>query len=198
MHSYSNKRINVLTITLILALGLLAGCAGTGPGASGEGSSGPKLPWSSGGLKIGYIRSDVVMQRYPDYRDVENTLRAENRKWINDAENMEQAILRKEAELEELSLILSEERKNQLIEEIAKERQALHKFRHDTWYAENSEYMKRRRELMEPIDAMVNDAIWRVAEDQGLDLVFDTIAGNIVYVKPGNDITDLVLEELQR
>jgi len=51
---------------------------------------------------------------------------------------------------------------------------------------------------MEPIDARVNDAIWRICEQKDLDIVFDTVAGNIVYVKPGLDITEDVLEELQR
>ncbi len=46
--------------------------------------------------------------------------------------------------------------------------------------------------------AVVNDAIWIVSEEKELDLVFDTIAGNIVYVDPSFDITQDVLEELEK
>jgi Skp family chaperone for outer membrane proteins len=44
----------------------------------------------------------------------------------------------------------------------------------------------------------VNDAIWKIAEERGLDMVFDTVSGNIVYANVALDITDLVLEELEQ
>lgn len=180
-------------------MAILAGCAASGTGTStGSGGRQPRLPWSSGGLKIGYIRSDVITEKYPDYRDADNALRADNRQWLAEADRMELEIQRKETELEELRLILSQERRKELEEELIQDRRELQSFRHQTWYDDNSTYIKRRRELLEPIDAMVNDVIWRVAEEHGLDVVFDTVAGNIVYVKPAYDLTDQVLEELQR
>lgn len=183
----------------IFLLGII-GCAATGPGSSVNGeetkSSAPLLPWSSGNLKIGYVRSDVILEKFPDYKDVDNSLRSDNRNWLKQAEDMESEISVKETELEELRLILSPERRKQMESELAELRSSLQKFRLDTWYDDNSTYIKRRRELMEPVDARVNDAIWVVAEDEGLDIVFDTIAGNIVYARQGLDITDKVLEEL--
>jgi len=157
---------------------LLTGCTAQQGGTSSGRSSGTLLPWKSSGLKVGYIRSDVITKRHAEYRDADNTLRSDNRKWLSDAERMESDIADKEEELEELSLILSPERKKQIEEEITEARKELQKFRHETWYDENSLYIKRRRELMEPIDTRVNDAIWKVAEREGFDIVFDTIAGN--------------------
>lgn len=175
---------------------IISGCASTAPG--GSGGSSPALPWASTGLKIGYVRSDEIMQRYQEYRDAENSLRTQNRQWLTDMEKMEDNIERMVSEREQLGLILSEDRRKKLDDDIAKARSELQKFKNDTWYDDNSEYIQRRKELMEPVDARVNEAIWKVAEDQGLDLVFDTIAGNIVFVKPEMDITDLVIEELER
>lgn len=183
---------------LVSFLAVLAGCAGTGgQGSRDGGGSGSGFPWSSSRLKIGYIRSDMITQRYRDYQDADNALQTENRKWLNEVEDMKREITKKETDLEELSLILSDEQKKQLEDELVEGRKALQRFQHETWYDENSQYIKKRRELMEPIDARVNDAIWRIAEDEGFDLIFDTIAGNIVYVKPEFDITEKVLEELQ-
>ena len=196
----SKSRIMVDTVHRLLTafciFTLVAGCASTGGGASG-GGSGSMLPWATSGLKIGYIRSDEISDKYADYRDADNALRTDNRKWLEEVESMGKEITRKEEEFEELSLILSPERKKQLEDELVDLRKALQKFRHETWYDEHSLYIKRRRELMEPIDARVNDAIWKVAEAEGFDIVFDTVAGNIVFVKPEFDITDKVLEELQ-
>ncbi len=176
---------------------VLIGCTSQKGTTSSGRSAGPLLPWKSSGLKVGYIRSDVITKRHAEYRDADNTLRSDNRKWLTDAERMERDVSDKEAELEELSLILSPERKKQIEEEIIEARKELQKFQHETWYDENSLYIKRRRELMEPIDTRVNDAIWKVAEREGFDIVFDTVAGNIVFVKPEFDLTEKVVEELQ-
>ena len=177
---------------------VFAGCAASRSGTSAETGVAKVFPWSSGGVKIGYIRSDAIAEKYPDYSDADNTLRSENRGWLAEAEGMEREMRSKETELEELSLILSPQRRQQLEDELVQARKELQQFRHQTWYDDNSTYIKRRKELLEPIDARVNDAIWKVAEEQGIDIVFDTVAGNIVYVKPAFDLTDLVLEELQR
>lgn len=183
----------------LLALLIGVGCAPTTPGTGEESgvSKGPSLPWMSSGLKIGYIRSDVITDKFQDYRDSDNALRIDNEQWLIQDEKMSNEVSRKELELEELRLILSDDRRKSLEDELVKLRKRLHKFRQDTWYDENSNYVKRRKELNEPINARVNDAIWKVAEEKGLDLVFDTLSGNIVYANSALDITEAVLEELQ-
>jgi outer membrane protein len=183
-----------------LFVGCAPGAANNSPGgaATQGGGGGSILPWSSGGVKIGYFRSDVISQRLPEYRDADNALKSDNNKWTSEAERRDTELKSKEAQLEELKLILSAERRKQLEEEIAKGRKDLQQFRQKTWYDEDSDYLKRRKELMSSIDARVNDAIYKVAEAKGLDIVFDTVAGNVVYAKPGLDITEAVLEELQR
>lgn len=193
--------INFRTIQLLIPVLtglLLIGCAGTAPqGSTKEGRA--ILPWkSSGAVKIGYVRSDQIVQRYADYRDADNTLKAENRQWLTEAEKLDRNIQRKEAELDDIKLILSEERRKKLEDELVELRREYQKFRNDTWYDDNATYIQRRKELMDPIDARVNEAIWKISEEAELDLVFDSISGNIVYAKDGLDITDRVLEELQR
>jgi len=183
----------------LFLIAFIAGCAGAGPGAAPGGKSGATvLPWASGGLKIGYVNSDVIAQRLTEYRDADKILEGENRQWQSEADKMETDIRAKETEFEELRLILSPERRKTLEDELNQKRKDLYKYRQDTWFAENSRYIKRRRELMEPIDTRVTDAIYKVAEAKGLDVIFDAVGGNMVYVNPTFDVTDLVLEELQK
>jgi len=191
----------ILHIFVLFALITFVGCAGAPPGGSSSTSSsstgGSVLPWGSSGMKIGYIRSDEITDKHADYRDADNQLREDNREWLDKADLMDAEIVKKEKEMEELSLILGQERKQTLDEEIVDLRKELQKFKHETWYDENSQYIKRRRELMEPIDARVNDAIWKVGEREGYDYVFDAVGGNIVYVNPEHDLTEKVMEELE-
>lgn len=205
MSSLFKATLNFLLISFLF---VLFGCAGNPPANNNnpnatkpepiQRQSGGGLPWGGGGTKLGFVRSDVIIQKYPNYQDAERILREENKKWQEEVNRLEREIVRLEAEREELVLILSDERKKQLDDDLEKRHKDLQKFKQDTWYAENSTYLKRRRELMDPIDARINDAIWKIADQQGLDMVFDSVAGNIVFTKPGLDITDLVLEELQR
>lgn len=197
-------RVRAMFLIIPSLMLVVSGCAGTNSGAAkgdtpstGSGG-GTTFPWSSSGSKIGYVRSEVIAQRLPDYKDVENALRSDNTLWPAEAEKMEGELRVKESQLEELKLILSADRRKQLEDEVTTGRKELQRFRQATWYDENSSYLKRRKELMEPIDAKVNDAIYKVAEARGLDIVFDTVAGNVVYAKPGLDITDQVIEELAR
>jgi len=194
-------------LTLISCAFIISSCAGTQGGSgvadtgtsSGGGGGGISFPWrSSGAAKIGYVRSDVVSQQYADYQDADRTLNADNQKWLDQATEMERTIATKERELDEIRLILTEDRLRALEAELVQLRKDMQSFRANTWYNENSTYVKRRKELMSPIDARVNDAIYRVCEEQELDIVFDTVAGNVVYAKPGMDITELVLAELKK
>ena len=189
--------------TLFSSIIWISGCAG--PRAQQQDESGEPtrksssvLPWQSSGLKVGYIRSDVISDKYNEYKDAEASLKEQNRKWLSEVDNLDKDIRKRETELNDLALILSDERRTALEDELKEKKKELQSFRDKTWYNEKSEYVKRRRELMEPIDARVNDAIWEVCEGKGLDIVFDTVAGNIVYVKPGLDITEDVLEELKK
>lgn len=198
------RRLALNLLSLGIVGSLLGGCAGTTPSAAPSGgNAGAQAPslsklFQSNGAKVAYVRSDVIAQRLPEYRDVDNTLKTENAQWLADADKMEADVKSKEAEMDELKLILSADRRKELESGLDKARKDLQKYRQDTWYSDNSRYLKRRKELMEPVDARVNDAIYKVSESLGLDMVFDTVAGNVVYSKQGLDITDKVLEELQR
>ncbi|MBM3329215.1 MAG: OmpH family outer membrane protein [Calditrichaeota bacterium] len=193
----TSRTLRLRNVSYTFCLWLIVGCAGTARNGSSSGG-GPAFPWTGSGVKIGYVRSDVLTQRLPEYRDAENALKRDSDQWQVEADSMEALVRVKESELEELRLILSAERRKVLEDELTQMRKASQKFKQDTWFDENSRYMKRRRELMEPLDARVTDAIYKVAAAEGLDVIFDTIAGNIVYVKPTFDITEKVIEELQK
>ena len=199
------RLVPVMLLLASMPFAIMVGCAGTDPGANSSGATSAAgtggvttFPWSSSGGKIGYVRSDVLTEKLADYKDVDNALRTDNNQWMAEAEKMETDLRGKETQLEELKLILSAERRKELESEVINGRRELQKFRQSTWYDDNSKYLKRREELMKPIDARVNDAIYKVAEARGLDIVFDTVGGNVVYAKPGLDITDQVLEELEK
>ena len=51
---------------------------------------------------------------------------------------------------------------------------------------------------MQPIIGSINQVIHRIGEEEGYDFIFDSVAGNILHAKEKYDITEAVLEELEK
>ena len=54
----------------------------------------------------------------------------------------------------------------------------------------------RNSQLVGPIVASINEAVRKLGQEEGFDLVLDTSGGLVVYADQSLDITDMVLEEL--
>jgi Skp family chaperone for outer membrane proteins len=95
-----------------------------------------------------------------------------------------------------------QEARNQLQEEeqafINEEKETeLSNFRRDTW-GEGGKLYTRNLELSKPILEKINTAIETISQQDGYDMVFDAASGNIVFAQPQYDITQLVLDSLEK
>ena len=53
-------------------------------------------------------------------------------------------------------------------------------------------------QLMAPIYGKIDDAIQKVGKEEGYDYIFNVVSGGIVYALPQYDVTDLVIQELEK
>jgi Skp family chaperone for outer membrane proteins len=65
-------------------------------------------------------------------------------------------------------------------------------------YGETGTAVQRNAELLEPIVQKMSAVIEKVAVDNNIDMVLDAASGGILYAKPKMDITDLVIEEMDK
>lgn len=146
-------------------------------------------------LKIGYIHSQRILAEFQESKEAQRTLDDEQKTWMEEAKKMENEITRLEDELENQSLLLSEEKKAERLQLIQTKYLEYQRFQQEIW-GENGKLYQRNKELTQPIIDKVNTIIQKIGEEGEYDVIFDAAVGNIVYAKDEFDLTDLVLEDL--
>ena len=65
-------------------------------------------------------------------------------------------------------------------------------------FGENGKFYQKQAELMEPILNKLKTVIEKIAVEGNYSMIFDAAPGGLLYAKPSLDITELVLEELEK
>jgi outer membrane protein len=148
-------------------------------------------------LKMGYVDSQRILSTNPDAKDAQQKLEAEAAKWTQKLQEMEQEIKDKMASLDQQSLLLSEEKKQERIQELQNLQMEAQQYQYDKW-GDNGEAFRLRKQYLEPVYDKINTAIHKVGEEGEYDFIFDTVNGNLLHAKDKYDLTDLVIEELEK
>ena len=147
--------------------------------------------------QIVFYNSDKVLENNSELQEAQNTLENDIKMWEAEVEEIEVEIQKLTAEYEERKLTLlpsgkqeAEDRindlkrtKNNKIEEI---------------YGENGKIITRNNELIKPILDKLHIAIEKVAVENNYSIVLDAAVGAIGYAKSKLDITDLIIEEIEK
>lgn len=122
--------------------------------------------------KIGFIDSDVIMQQMPEYSGIEQRLSLLSENWQQEIDEMEEEIAELEREFEAREILFTDEVRQERINEIEQKEQELDQYIQEK-FGPQGEYYSRQKELLEPIQSLIFDALTRVAERDSYDFVFD-------------------------
>ena len=150
-------------------------------------------------LKIGYIDSEVLKERLPEFRDAQRTLDQLRQDYENQAKDREAKLLKLQEDFRRQELLLSEAKKAELQDEFETKMQQLQQFTQEKFGPEG-ELMRKNIELSEPIFQKINDAIQGMAEEKGYDFIFDAAApsSGLVFAKEEYDLTEQLLELMEK
>ncbi len=148
-------------------------------------------------VKFGYVNSDRVLAEYKEAISAKEELSKWNRDMETKAVTMENEIKALEEEIKNMSLMVSEERRNERIAHGQRKLQEYYEFREKVW-GQGGDFHRKNAELMQPVIDKINDVIKKVSEREKFDIVFDANTGTLLYSKPEYEITDLVLRELNK
>lgn len=148
-------------------------------------------------LKLAYINSQQIMGEFQESVDVQRVLEQEDAEFEKRMKVMENEIKSLQESLEKQAAMLSDEKRQTRIAEIQTKMENFEKFRRDTWGPQGKLY-QRQEELTKPILEKVNAVIKRIGEEDNYDFIFDIVPGSVVYAKPADDITQRILDELQK
>ncbi len=153
---------------------------------------------ASAQLKLGYIDSQKILEKYKEAQDAQKQLQDLNKRWEDEAKSMQQELQTKLEELESQALLLSDERKKEKETELQNLNIRLQQFQQEKW-GNQGEVFSRRAELMQPIIDKINTTIKKIGTEEKFDYIFDVVNGNILHVSTTQpDLTDKVLEELNK
>jgi outer membrane protein len=149
-----------------------------------------------GQSKVAYVDSPRILSTFSAAVDANRQLETENNQWAQELRQMQQKFSNVTEELEKQSLLLSDAKKAEKIQERQALYEEIQQYQDRIW-GENGEYFKRQNELLKPVYDKINEVIQKIAEDEDYDYVLDTAQGNILFAKEEDNLTDRVLEELE-
>jgi outer membrane protein len=146
--------------------------------------------------KFGYIDSEFLLNKHPDYKVVQSELEALSTQWKKEAQELEKEIKDMYASLQAEEVLLTEEMYQAKLDAIKEKQKEAVAFNNRV-FGINGQYYQKQAELLQPLQSKIYDAIDRVCKRNNLAMLFDKAAGPLmIYTDPRHDYSEFVLEEL--
>ena len=147
--------------------------------------------------KFAYVQSQKVLAEYQEYIDVQNRLEGIRNGYEAEYQQMVKEYNDMIEEIESQSLLLSPEKKQEKMRQAQEKALSIEKYKYDKLGPEG-EFYRKNLEFTKPIIDKINKLIAKIGEDDGYDFIFDASSGALLHAMPKYDITDQILEELNK
>jgi outer membrane protein len=157
-------------------------------------------------MKIGFVNSAEIFSQYKSFADTQQKFNKEVEEWQNKAQGMKTQVDSLAAYIKgEIDVIpprlpfhaLSESKQREKQEEYTSKETAYLEYV-NTVFGPDGTAERRNAELTQPILDKINSIISVIAQEEEYTYVFDSVAGNIAYADVKYDLTEKVIEELNK
>ncbi|TVR16560.1 MAG: OmpH family outer membrane protein [Balneolaceae bacterium] len=146
--------------------------------------------------KIGFIDSDIILQNMPEYSGLEQRLTLLSDGWRQEIDQLEAALDELERDFEAREILFTDEIREQRLREIDQKQTELNRLIEQR-FGPQGDYFTRQKELLEPIQRLIFDALTRVANREDFDFVFDRASETrFLFTRQQWNLTDEVMLEL--
>ena len=148
--------------------------------------------------KLGYIDSQVLREKLPEFKDVQRKLERLEQQYTQEATDRQSKLLRMQEEFRKQELLMSEARKVEMQEQFDDSVRKSQEFAQQK-LGPNGELFRKNIELSSPIFEKINGALEVMAQEEGYDFIFDVaVGGAIVFADPARfNLTEKLLEKLE-
>ncbi len=150
-----------------------------------------------GQVKIAYIDSDRIRAEYDEFAEAQAEFDKMVREWETEAESLKSELMSLQEEYENQALLLSDEKRQELEMRIQDKRMEYEDFLARI-FSENGLAQKKNAELTKPLLEKINNELYELAEDEHLDVILDIAGGGVAYARPELEITDQLIERLNK
>ena len=148
-------------------------------------------------FRVGYVDYDTVIARYEGAADAKKTMDTVRAGFEARAESLKSDYEKAQEEYSSQQLTLSEEGKRAKNAEVNQR-----KSRYDSYvaqaYGNGGLIDQRYKELIAPIVQKIDSEVTKLAVDEGFSLILDASKAGIVYSDAGLDLTQTVVDDLNR
>ena len=148
-------------------------------------------------LKIGYVDVPRLKQEYKEYQQAEVRFEKQMAVWQAKADSMQQQMQELADKLEKQNLMLTEQAKNDIRQELLARQNEYQLFLNEVMGPEG-EAANREYELSKPLMEKMETVIKLIALKGNYAYVLDRTAGSVLYADEKYDITDRVIAELNK
>ena len=145
-------------------------------------------------LKIGYLDMERLRQSYQGFRDAEEAFQKQVTAMQDQVQSRQQEVEMLEQQYEARKTMLTAARRQQDEQNIMQKKQELMQFAQ----TQQMQLAQQEVELTRPLQESIFNVVQTLAKAENYTYIFD--AGSLIYVDPlrAQDLTDRVLEELQK
>ncbi|WP_375434302.1 OmpH family outer membrane protein [uncultured Hymenobacter sp.] len=146
--------------------------------------------------KFGYIDSEFIMTKMPEYAQAQTEINNLSQNWQKDIEAQKKDLDKLYRTYQAEEVLLTEPMKKKRQDEILKKEQDVKGYQNKIFGYEG-QLFKKRQELTKPVQDRVFEAVEKVAKKKQLAIMFDKSGDlTMLYTNPVHDYTEFVLEEL--
>ncbi|MGM0545892.1 MAG: OmpH family outer membrane protein [Bacteroidota bacterium] len=146
--------------------------------------------------KIGYVNTDEILSQMSEYEGIQKQLGTLSSEWNNRLSEMEDEIDSLEEDFEAKEILYTDDLKEQKLQEIENKVNQRQQYI-DEKFSSEGEYFQKQKELLEPIQRKIFEAINVIANEQGFDFVFDRAQNSsMLYGDDQWNLNEEVLQEL--
>ena len=157
----------------------------------GAGTLGPV--W---GQKFGYIDTEFIMTKLPEYAQAQVELNKLSDTWQKEIEAQKKDLDKLYHTYQAEEVVLTEAMKKKRQDEILKKEQEIKAYE-TKQFGYEGQLFKKRIELNKPVQDKIFEAVEKVVKARKLDFMFDRNGDlTMLYANPTHDYTEFVLEEL--
>ena len=154
------------------------------------------IAFASSAQKYGFIDSEYILNKLPEYKDAKERLDKLAERWTKDIEERYEVIkIKKNNFLREEDLLPADEKKKREEEIATLESEAMQMQK--TRFGVNGDYFQKRQELIKPIQDKIYEAMQTIASKRNYSFIFDKAnQSNLIFADSKFDLSNEVLKEL--
>ena len=146
--------------------------------------------------KFGYVNSEFILNNMKEYKEAISEIESLSKAWEKEISDMYIEIEKKEIELKTEEILLTKEMFEDKRQKLDEEWKEIKNYQQKVFGFEGLYFLK-KKELIQPIQDIIFEAVERVAKKNRLQIIFDKSSEPVLlYTNPIHDYTDYVLEDL--